>query len=169
MTVPEDWARAFARQASADFRAWELYQDYPEAVAAECHKLLFVQMACEKLCKAHVIRAGIHKPKDVQASHGFIAKHLPSIIKEEIAITQEFPGNSSWAMSQIRQLCGEIEILNPAIKRDNRRPDNCEYPWEAGDKVLSPLDHRFFPTQLLTARYGRTFLKLLRRVIDQNL
>jgi len=125
-------------------------------------------MACEKLCKAHVIRAGIHKPDDVQSSHGFIEKHLPSIMKQEIANSGAFPKNRTWAMSNIKHLSGEIEILNPAMKRGNHRPDNCEYPWEAGDKILSPLDHHFFPTQLLTAPFGRTFRKLLRRAINQN-
>lgn len=61
MSSRDDWAHAFARQADADLRAWELYQKYPQAAAAECHKLLFLQMACEKLCKAHVIRAGIQR------------------------------------------------------------------------------------------------------------
>ncbi len=169
MSTPDDWANAFARQADADLTAWELYQEYPKAVFAECHKLLFLQMACEKLCKAHVIRVGVHRPEEVQSSHGFIEKHLPSILRQEIANSQEFPKNREWAISQIRQLCGEIEILNPAMKRANRRPDNCEYPWEAGQQVVSPLDHKFFPTQLLTAGHGRTFLRLLRRAIDRNL
>jgi hypothetical protein len=48
-----DWVKAYARQADKDFVAWELYEKHPEAVAAECHKLHFLQMACEKLCKAH--------------------------------------------------------------------------------------------------------------------
>jgi hypothetical protein len=149
MSTPDDWAKAFARQANVDFTAWELYQRHPSAVAAECHKLLFLQMACEKLCKAHVLRAGIHR--------------------QEIAISGKFPKNVTWATSMIKQLCGEIEILNPAMKRGNLRPDNCEYPWEAGGKVLSPLGHKFFPTQLLIAPLGRTFLTLLRRAIDRNL
>ena len=58
MNEPTDWALGYAQQANADFRAWELYEQHPEAVAAECHKLLFLQMACEKLCKAHLIRGG---------------------------------------------------------------------------------------------------------------
>ena len=49
MSEPADWALGYAQQANADFRAWELYEQHPEAVAAECHKLLFLQMACEKL------------------------------------------------------------------------------------------------------------------------
>lgn len=169
MTAANEWAKAYARQADADFTAWELYEKNPKAVVAECHKLLFLQMACEKLCKAHVIRTGIHAPDEVQTSHGFVAKHLPSIMRQEIAISGEFPKNSAWAISQIRQLSEEIEILNPAMTRDNKRPDNCEYPWEYGGKVLSPLDHSFAPTRLVTASYGRAFIKLLRRAINGNL
>jgi len=56
MASARDWANGFARQADADFRAWELYELHPEALAERCHKLLFLQMACEKLCKAHMIR-----------------------------------------------------------------------------------------------------------------
>jgi len=56
MASAHDWANGFARQADADFRAWELYELHPEALAERCHKLLFLQMACEKLCKAHMIR-----------------------------------------------------------------------------------------------------------------
>jgi hypothetical protein len=44
MSEPADWALTYARQANADFKAWELYEQHPEAVAAECHKLLFLQM-----------------------------------------------------------------------------------------------------------------------------
>jgi hypothetical protein len=58
MSQPVDWALAYAQQAKADFRAWELYEQHPEAVVAECHQLLFLQMACEKLCKAHLIQGG---------------------------------------------------------------------------------------------------------------
>ncbi|HET6879168.1 MAG TPA: hypothetical protein VFI31_03370 [Pirellulales bacterium] len=169
MSTPDDWAKAYARQADADFKAWELYQKYPEAAAAECHKLLFLQMACEKLCKAYVLRAGVHKPDDVQTSHGFIQKHLPVIMRQEIANSRRFPRNPRPLLSKIRQLCGEIEILNPSMKRGNHRPDNCEYPWEVGKKVVSPLDHTFIVTQLLMMNVGITFLKLLRRAIDQNL
>lgn len=169
MSRLDDWARGYARQADADLKAWERYERIPQAAVAECHKLLFLQMACEKLCKAHVLRAGIQNPEDVQTSHGFIAKHLPTIMRQEIATSNEFPKNLKWALAQLRQFSGEIEILNPAMTRDNKRPDNCEYPWEAGGKVLSPLDHQFTPTRLLTAQYGRTFLRLLRRAIDRNL
>jgi hypothetical protein len=78
MSEPADWALAYARQAHADFRAWELYEQHPEAVAAECHKLLFLQMACEKLCKAYLIRAGT-PPEALQTSHGYIILRIPCL------------------------------------------------------------------------------------------
>src|SRR6185312_13020935 len=84
MTDSAKWAVGFARQADADFRGWELFEQHPQAVAAPCHKLLFLQMACEKLCKAYLLRANICSPATVQTSHGFIAKHLPMIVRQEI-------------------------------------------------------------------------------------
>lgn len=78
MSESDDWARQFARQADADLKALELYEKHPDSVAAECHKLLFLQMACEKLCKAFVIKARVHAPEDVQSTQGFIRKHLPT-------------------------------------------------------------------------------------------
>ena len=69
MDKTADWRIAYAnRQADADFRAWELYEHHPEALAANCHKLLFLQMACEKLCKAYLIQGGT-SPRALQSSH----------------------------------------------------------------------------------------------------
>jgi hypothetical protein len=47
MSNPADWARSYARQADADLSAWDFYENHPQALAAECHKLLFLQMACK--------------------------------------------------------------------------------------------------------------------------
>jgi len=70
-------------------------------------------------------------------------------------------------LTLIRHLAGEIEVLNPAVRRDGHRPDNCEYPWEYGDQVISPLDWTFQPLHLVTVRGGPTFVKLLRGAIDR--
>lgn len=164
MSEAADWALAYARQADADFRAWELYEQHPEAVAADCHKLQFLQMACEKLCKAHLIQGGT-PPEDLQASHGYIANPLPIVIKRQILSTGQNPRTMQGLLTRIRHLAGEIEVLNPALRRAGRRPDNCEYPWEAGDQVISPLDWTFPPLRLVTVPAGRTFIKLLKGAI----
>jgi hypothetical protein len=160
--------RDYARQADADLKAWELYEMHPEAVAAECHKLLFLQMACEKPCKAHLIQGGT-PPESLQTSHGYIANPLPVIIRHQIIHMKQNIIGMQGVLTQVRHLANEIELLNPAVRRDGRRPDNCEYPWETGDRVISPLDWSFHPLRLCTAPAGRTFLKLLRESINRIL
>jgi hypothetical protein len=56
MSDSQEWAKAFARQARADFETWDRLQGIAET--PECHRLLFLQMACEKLTKAHLCKAG---------------------------------------------------------------------------------------------------------------
>jgi hypothetical protein len=60
-------------------------------------------------------------------------------MKQEIAYLTGKSQHMRGMMPRIRQLAREIELLSPAVKRDGQREDNCEYPWEAGGKVLSPL------------------------------
>jgi hypothetical protein len=55
MATPDEWGRAYARQAKADLDAWDHLQG---SILPECQKLHFMQMACEKLAKAHLCKAG---------------------------------------------------------------------------------------------------------------
>jgi hypothetical protein len=123
-------------------------------------------MACEKLCKAYLIRAGT-QPELLQASHGYIAKPLPLIVRQYILDSGQDPRRMGRFLTLVRQLAGEIELLNPAVRRDGLRPDNCEYPWEAGEKVISPLDWTFHPLRLVTVPGGPTFIKILKGAIGQ--
>jgi hypothetical protein len=169
MSTPADWLEGYARQADVDFKAWELYEKYPEAVAADCHKLLFLQMACEKLCKAHLI---LNKtpPQALQTSHAYIAGSLPIVIREQILVMRQSLDGMMGVIQHVRHLANEIELLNPAVDRAGLRPDNCEYPWDdAGGILRSPLDWSFHPSRLLIAPAGRTFLKILRAAINRIL
>src|SRR5580700_5907782 len=83
MTLPSEWALGYARQASADFETFETLQTLPGI--PNCHKLLFLQMACEKLCKAHLIASGTD-PHALQSSHGYIAGPLPSVVRQQIVL-----------------------------------------------------------------------------------
>jgi hypothetical protein len=168
LNKPADWALAYARQAEADFKGWQLYGKHSEVVASECHKLLLLQMACEKLCKAHLIQ-GVTTPEALQTSRAFIAKHLPIIIREQITHLGRNPGRMQDVLTKVRHLAIEIELLNPAVKRDGKRPDNCEYPWAAGEEVVSPLDWTFQPLRLVTVAGGTTFIKLLEGAIGRIL
>jgi hypothetical protein len=116
--------------------------------------------------QAALIRAGT-PPEALQASHGYIANPLPIIIRQHILDSGQDPNRMRGVLSLVRHLAGEIEVLNPAVRRDGHRPDNCEYPWEAGEEVVSPLDWTFHPLRLVTVRGGPTFIKLLKGAIGR--
>lgn len=161
-----DWSRAYARQAEADLATWErLLRD---RTVPECHRMIFLQMACEKLAKAHLCRIG-GKIERLQSSHIGTAKTLPAIILQRLVPTRK-GSDTRRILAYSRQLCGEIEMLAPSIHREGRRPDNCEYPWEDRDgRIYSPLDWSFTPADLLLAPIGPTFLKLVKEAVAELL
>ena len=165
MATNADWATGYVRQADADFTTFLALQDQP---IPQCHQLQFLQMACEKLVKAHLCTEGTD-PAALQQSHAYIAGTLPRVLQQQ-AVGMNFTGPKAKAvLKQSRHLSREIEVLAPAVKRGGHRPDNCEYPWEDGDGTLHvPLDWTFYPS-LLLAHGGRTFLKLVRSAIDRFL
>ena len=164
MATNAAWAAGYALQAQADFRRWQKLE--AEEDAESCHRLLFLQMACEKLCKARLIGDGT-SPEPLQKSHGYIANPLVIVIKYQLQFQGEELRRHKGLMELTRHLAREIEWLNPAMNRE-QRPDNCEYPWEdSGQNVLSPLTWSFTPLQLLRKRFGTTFVKVLSLAIDQ--
>lgn len=162
MATSVEWAKAFARQAAADFATWEALQNYGSVPS--CHKLLFLQMACEKLTKAHLAFRG----SDLRKSHAYAAKHLPTIVKTTMIQSGSSPMTIQGVLPHVKHLAQEIEFLSPSVDRNGQRRDNCEYPWEEQDgSVLSPLDWSFHPAHLLMARAGRTFLKSVKEAISR--
>ncbi len=84
MTFAASWQEAYARQAGADFETFRQLQKFDDWVFPRCHKLHFLQMACEKLCKAHL--CGQDAPlENLQASHRYVAKPLPTIVRNVLA------------------------------------------------------------------------------------
>lgn len=121
-------------------------------------------MACEKLCKSHLIRGGAD-PVALQSSHAYIAATLPRICKKYYA---EVDGVGPHVLKAIPALSRKIELLAPAVDAGGTRPDNCEYPWldATGDKVIAPVDYTFDILDLLINRPGSTFLKILQHLLQ---
>lgn len=166
MSTPDQWSRALAAQTQADLDGWSKLDRDPQA--AQCHRLLLLQMACEKLAKAHLCIHG-PDPTDIQKSHAYIAKNLP-IIARQLISSGFAVKNPAWLLTHVKHLAQEIELLAPAIKRGGQWPDNCEYPWEvAAGNLHSPLDWKFAPSNLLLAPAGKTFVKLIRVAIARLL
>lgn len=165
MSTARVWTRGYARQARADLDTWHRLQQIH--FVPECHKLLFLQMACEKVAKAHLCASGTD-PNHLQASHAYITKSLPTAIRQHIVELRLRHDAALHLLRHSRHLAQEIEMLAPAVRRGGQRPDNCEYPWEDEmDRLHVPLDWAFVPSQLLTVSSGRTFIKLVRAAIDR--
>lgn len=166
----DEWSEAFLDQARADFETFcQLAASASLAKgwhAPACHRLHFLQMACEKLCKAHLLRAGA-RPDDVRRSHAHIAGQLPTIFNqyyaEAIVSRSKIP---SHVMQSVRKLAREIELLAPAVDDGGGRPDNCEYPWlNSSGHVTTPRTYAFPCQDLLQQNVGTTLLKVLRSAL----
>jgi hypothetical protein len=97
-------------------------------------------MACEKLVKAHLCWKGTD-PATLQDSHAYVAKTLPTVLRQEATFVNFTRGHVREIFRHARHLAQEIDVLAPAVKRGGQRPDNCEYPWEDDDGTLRvPLD-----------------------------
>lgn len=164
MSSREEWVRAYARQSQADLEAWHSLAREPSL--AECQRLQFLQMACEKLVKAHLCHAG-SDPQTLQTSHAYVAKNLPIIVRQLVTAGVRVK-NPDWLLVHVKHLAQEIELLAPAVRRGGQRPDNCEYPWpDDRGSIRSPLDWSFAPARLLLAPAGKTLLKLIRVALDR--
>lgn len=150
------WARAFAVQALADLAARDALLSHSEVKV--CQQLHFLQMAAEKVSKAHRCFGG-EDPGRLQFSHAYAAKVLPLIARAK------FPADVSRQsdIDRLRQLAREIDLLAPTVKDDGRRPDNCEYPWEDADgRLLTPAESTFTKLAGLDRfEMGKTLLKVI--------
>jgi hypothetical protein len=166
MATAAEWATWYARQAKADLETFDALQ--PLSVP-DCHKLLFLQMASEKLVKAHLCNSG-SDPAMLQASHAYVASALPRVLHNELAFINPNRKHARIVLHQAKHLAREIDVLAPAVKRGGQRPDNCEYPWvDQQGKLRVPLDWSFSACQLLVKPAGRSILKLIRSSIDRLL
>ncbi len=172
MATVQEWSIAYARQADADLRMYQFLEGLPRdcldgGSLPACHRLQFLQMACEKLVKSHSCARGT-SPSSLQASHGVVSKGLPIVIRAETAALN-FRGEASRNVNKhANHLAQEIELLAPSVRRSGRRPDNCEYPWEDGNGRLHvPLDWGFASSGLISEPGGRAILKLIRSAINR--
>ena len=121
----DDWARAYAKQALSDLDARETLA---LAGADKCHRLHFLQMATEKVCKAHLTSRNGHE--NVRKTHGYIEKNLPIIARLFYSRVNSANQMAMWEIKHIEKIAREIELLAPACDDGGTRQDNTEYPWE---------------------------------------
>ena len=159
-----DWRRAFARQAKADLDTRTVLCQ--NAKAPECHQLHFLQMACEKLVKAHLFTVP-PVPQYLFSSHAVIAKHLPRIVGEYYRRQKGKPLPRPMH-TRIRHLSRQIELLAPAVDDAGRVRANCEYPWSGPQEtVRCPAVDKCTSIDLTGDYEVRLLLKVLPIAIDE--
>jgi hypothetical protein len=166
VTTSAQWRVAFARQAKADLDAREALLQHPEL--PQCQQLHFLQMACEKVCKAHLCGTPGVDPATLQASHAYTESVLPTIVRQQFAVqSRHRPRDRSWLIAAIRKLARKIELLAPSVRAGGSHPANCEYPWVGADgAVRVPAEHNF-NLDLLHEPGGRHLIKALYGAVEQ--
>ena len=161
MAADWDFAWAYARQACGDLIARGVLLSVPEL--PDCHQLHFLQMACEKLCKAHLWS----ERDDVKFTHNCITGPLPDILDHQLKLE----GTNKSSRKRLRKLFSyfaqEIEYLAPSVTKNGQRPDNVEYPWkDHSGNVYIPLDF-VFSTLNLKLNPGPQFIQTLHQAGDR--
>jgi hypothetical protein len=162
------WSQAFARQARADYHTYLLLdEDDSLPVSQRLHMLL---MACEKLCKAYMF---LHSdnPAHIQSTHSVIAKTLPAIYAEEsLNGKRRYATQRTGLIKSVRNISRELDLLAPAVdlSAGQRRPENCEYPWDGGSGFpVTPADYEFSNLSILQDASGKHLLKIVALAIDK--
>ncbi len=166
MPTREEWAEAYFRQASSDWRMFAEFLARSDVPA--CHALHFLQMATEKLAKAYRFRDTTTDEESLLTKHVGFQKFLNSFLLSP-QMKAEFRGRDA-QLASIRKgmvpIAQAIERLAPAVAREGS-PGNAEYPWELGGAVVAPVDHDFHEVHLLRGAHGRAFLNLVSRAFGE--
>lgn len=163
--VIRQWSRSYAVQARADWEAYEALcvADPP---LPRCEELHFLQMACEKLCKAHELKDGKEGIK--RKTHQCIRKVLPSVIRQSLWPSGKIPKQQKGEFGQLVQLAGTLAPLIESLAPLKDGVPNSEYPWQEKDgRIRIPAEHDFHALAALLAPDGIKLVKALKNATQQ--
>lgn len=126
------WVDAFLEQARSD---WDVYTVITCSTCPMCHRLHYLQMTTEKLCKAIGIKSGV-RLNNLEKSHkftGFLRVAARSSRFRSFLGMQNDRQLKEY-INKILPIAHEIERLSPSLAQGG---PNAEYPWETpvGDVV----------------------------------
>jgi hypothetical protein len=147
------FAEAFRLQALSDLEA---YESLVPTVLPVSHRLHYLHMWLEKLCKAYLWLPGTDA-EDLRSRHQVVGAVLPRLVAERWRRLAAFPQRPH--MPAIRAICREIDLLHPQIDDGGRRPDNVEYPWTENGVHLVPAGVKFALAETLYKNPGPALLK----------
>ncbi len=166
MPTREAWADAYYKQASSDWALFKELQGRDDVPT--CHAYHYLQMATEKLAKAYRFRDTTTDLETLLTSHVGFPRFLNTFLLSP-QMREEYAGRHQ-QLESIRRDCHRlaraVEQLAPAVDR-GAKPQNTEYPWAVGERVLAPIDHNFPYLSLLRGARGRLFLKFIDRAFAE--
>ena len=147
----QTWRRAFIRQARSDFEVFASLGTQPL-----CHQLHYLQMTAEKIAKALLCPDDRSRPP---RTHTVFVRFL-QIAKA----SRDLRKPTGMSKNQFREYLDGMLSVGNALENlapvgDVDKP-NTEYPWEAGGKVISPLDYPFADLRLTSLSMSK-LLKFL--------
>jgi hypothetical protein len=157
------YAAAFIKQARSD---WLVFRALSEPPIAFCHRLHYLQMACEKLAKAYRLRDTSSPIDELISKHTGFEKFIGAFF---LAIKSEYVGKHKQLETLIRtsrNYAREVEKLAPAIDRVCA-PENAEYPWERDGAIVVPCEYTYPGLVFLRERGGFAFLNLIQRALNE--
>ena len=166
MPSREEWAAAYARQARSDWTVFPQIVSIPDLPF--CHRLHYLQMACEKIAKAYRARDTEIAIENLTAHHVWFEKFVTAYFLSP-KVKKAFAGQDARrdrVARDTRRIAGQVEKLAPAVD-PVASPSNAEYPWMDGDRIVVPCDHDFPNLTLLKEPGGRAFLKLVGQAMDE--
>ena len=120
------------------------------------HRLHYLQMWLEKLCKAYLWLPDVHY-QEHRYRHNVVSKVLPRLVAEHWRRLR-LPNQPD--MAAVRRICREVDLLHPQVDDDGRRPQNVEYPWlDANGGAVVPAQWAFRLARSLYTNPGRLTLK----------
>lgn len=125
-------------------------------------------MACEKIAKAYRCRDTATSLDNLLSRHVGFAKFMSSFLSSPF-MEDAYESRTEQRLILARMaklLAREIEKLAPAVDRSGS-PENAEYPWQSGDKVIAPCGYDYPALSLLETPGGRAVLNLVARAIHE--
>jgi hypothetical protein len=160
VTQQEQWRIAFAEQSASDLQVYAILSKVGGLPV--CHRLHYLQMHLEKLAKSYLYQAS--PTFEHVLHHNVVSKVLPQLVRRYARGVGVARTLDTATLNELRDICREIDLLQPGVDDDRRRPDNCEYPWLAiqngQEQVVVPMRASFRVDQRLRTPLGRLLLKV---------
>ena len=159
-TTKGEWDDAYATQARSDFAVYR--GALTQSGVEECHRLHYLQMACEKTAKAYRLRDTDESIEEARRSHVAFSKFIEGYVRSN-AVKRRYSGRTDLLrkIDRISRLfASDIERLAPAVD-PTQRPQNAEYPREADGKIVTPCKYDFSDLLRLYKPDGIQFLRFI--------